>query len=221
VGGKVGLNPFDLLSEEARLEAYEYFDKTIRKLPRDTSGKMKIVGVGLDDNDVDAFRHAYVSGVFTQEYGEKAAEVFGILNEYYPGSQNSNAGDFRSRNMDLWNNRVGRKYGKKTSGRKTLLKLIHQALKNGELIVDLKDSRKFSGRTDAPKRLSKPIVAVQKSTTGRNLMYFDIIKRVTMTREELVALIRAGDYSGYSVKLIRGLETPVSKRDGKPLNNIG
>ena len=221
MGGKVGLNPFDLLSEEARLEAYEYFDKTIRKLPRDTSGKMKIVGVGLDDNDVDAFRHAYVSGVFTQEYGEKAAEVFGILNEYYPGSQNSNAGDFRSRNMDLWNNRVGRKYGKKTSGRKTLLKLIHQALKNGELIVDLKDSRKFSGRTDAPKRLSKPIVAVQKSTTGRNLMYFDIIKRVTMTREELVALIRAGDYSGYSVKLIRGLETPVSKRDGKPLNNIG
>ena len=33
-------------------------------------------------NDVDAFRHAYVSGVFTQEYGENAAEVFGRLNEF-------------------------------------------------------------------------------------------------------------------------------------------
>lgn len=221
MAGKFILGSFGALSEEARVEAYEYFDKTIRKLPRDSTGKLKIVGAGLDDNDVDAFRHAYVSGVFTQKYGEKTAEMLGILNEYDPGGQYSNSGDSRSRNMDLWNNRVGRKYGKKTSGRKTLLKLIHQALKNGELIVDLKDSRKFSGRKDAPKRLSKPIVAVQKSPTGRNLTYFDIIKRVTMTREELVALIRAGEYSGYSVKLIRGLETPVSKRDGKPLNNIG
>ncbi len=219
--GKLVLDPFSALSEEARVEAYEYFDKTIRKLPRDSSGNLKIVGAGLDDNDVDAFRHAYVSGVFTQEFGEKAAEVFGLLNEYHPGGQYSNLGDSRSKNMDLWNNRVGRKYGKKTSGRKTLLKLIHQALKNGELIVDLKDSRKYSGRKDAPERLSKPIVAVQKSNSGRNLIYFDIIKRITMTRAELVALIRAGHYSGYSVKLIRGLETPVSKRDGKPLNNIG
>jgi hypothetical protein len=221
LAGKTIPNPFSKLFEEARIEAYDYFDRFIRKLPRNSSGKIRPVGAGLDDNDVDAFRHAFVSGVFTQEFGENAAEILGLLNEYDPGAQYSNSGDSRSRNMDLWNNRVGRKYGKKTQGRKTLLKLIHQALKNGELIVDLKDSRKYSGATEAPKRMSKPIIAIAKSKSGRNSLYFDLLKRIALTREDLVALIRAGEYSGYSVKLIRGLETPVSKRDGKPLNNIG
>jgi hypothetical protein len=123
--------------------------------------------------------------------------------------------------MDLWNNRVGRKYGKKTRGRKTLLKLIHQALKRGELIVDLEDPREFAGATEPPSRISKPIIALTKSTSGRNETYFDLIKRTVLTREELVALIDAGKYRGYSVKLIRGVETPVSKRDGKRINNIG
>jgi hypothetical protein len=123
--------------------------------------------------------------------------------------------------MDLWNNRVGRKYGKKTRGRKTLLKLIHQALKNRELIIDLKDSREFTGPTTPPKTLSKPIVSVFKSKTGCNQTFYDIQKKIEFTREELVAQIQAGAYPGYSVKIIRGIETPVSKRDGRITNNIG
>lgn len=123
--------------------------------------------------------------------------------------------------MDLWNNRVGRKYGARTRGRKTLLKLIHQALKRGELIIDPKDSRKFSGIKVVPKRITKPIIALEKSKTGLNESYFDLLNKVVLTREDLVALIRAGKYRGYSVKLIRGIETPVSKRDGRRINNIG
>lgn len=73
--------------------------------------------------------------------------------------------------MDLWNNRVGRKYRKKTRGRKTLLKLIHKALKNGELIIDLKDSRQFSGTSTPPTRLAKPIIALSKSKSGRNTCF--------------------------------------------------
>ncbi|MBU6154686.1 MAG: hypothetical protein KGP28_10325 [Bdellovibrionales bacterium] len=215
------MNRFRELFEEARVEVYDYFDRSIRRLPRDKEGLIKIVGVGLDDNDVDAFRHAYVSGVFTQEYGEKTAEILGLLNEYDPIGQSSNSADPRSRNMDLWNNRVGRKYGGKTSGRKGLLKLIHQALKAGELITDLKDPRKFSGKTTPPKRMAKPIIALQKSKSGRVEMYFDLLKRVSMTREELVSSIQSGAYSGYSIKIIRGVETPVSKHDGKTGNNIG
>ncbi len=42
-----------------------------------------------------------------------------------------------------------------------------------------------------------------------------------MSREEFVALIQEGEYPGYSVKLIHGVETPVSKRDGRRINNIG
>jgi hypothetical protein len=127
----------------------------------------------------------------------------------------------RSRNMDLWNNRVGRKYGKKTKGRKRLLELIHEALKRGELIVNLSDPREFAGATSVPKRLSKPVIALSKSPTGRNEAYFDIQRSSAMTREEFVALILAGEYPGYSVKVIRGVETPVSKRDGRRTNNIG
>ncbi len=221
MAGRLNINQFQILFEEARIEAYEYFDRSIRRLPRGRDGKIKTVGVGLDDNDVDAFRHSYVSGVFTQRYDEKTAEVLGLLNEYDPFGMLSNAPNPKSRNMDLWNNRVGRKYGRKTRGRKTLLKLIHQALKQGELIIDLNDSREFAGSRNPPKRMTKPIVSLLKSKSGRNAVYFDLLKRVVLSREELVAQIYAGDYPGYSVKIIGGIETPVSKRDGRAVNNIG
>lgn len=217
----MSLNPFDPLKKEAWDEAYAYFDQHIRPLPKSKNGKFDLLKPGFDDNDVDAFRHAYVSGVFTQEYGEQAANLLGVANEYSPEGQYSHSMSPRSRNMDLWNNRVGRKYGKKTKGRKRLLKLIHEALKRGELIIDLSDPREFVGRTALPKRLSKPVISVSKSPTGRNEIYFDLQKRSVMTRTEFVALIEAGEYRGYSTKLIRGVETPVSKRDGRRTNNIG
>jgi hypothetical protein len=215
------LNPFDPLFQEARDEAYKYFDRHIRRLPKKSNGSIDLGSSKLNDNDADAFRHAYVSGVFTQVHGETTANILGLVNEYDPFGSSSNSASPRSRNMDLWNNRVGRKYGKKTHGRKTLLKLIHQALKRGELIIDLMDPREFAGATQPPTRMAKPIVALTKSKSGRNEIYFDLLKRSVMTREELVALITAGKYRGYSVKLIRGIETPVSKRDGKRINNIG
>ncbi len=214
-------DPFSQLKEKARKEAYVSFDIHIRRLPKHKSGQLNLLAHGFDDNDVDAFRHAYVSGVFTQDYGEKTANFLGLANEYWIGGLYSNAIDPRSRNMDLWNNRVGRKYGKKTRGRKTLLKLIHKALKNGELIIDLTDPREFTGAKQPPKHLSKPIISLAKSPTGRNQMFYDLQKKIIFSRQELVALIRAGSYRGYSVKLIRGIETPVSKRDGRKINNIG
>ena len=69
--------------------------------------------------------------------------------------------------------------------------------------------------------MSRPIVVLTKSETGRNEVYYDLLKRNVLTRDELVAVIRAGEYPGYSIKLIRGVETPVSKHDGKKINNIG
>lgn len=218
------LNPleiFNRLKREAQDEAYAYFDQHIRPLPKGKGGKIDLLKPGFDDNDVDAFRHAYVSGVFTQEYGEQTANFLGLANEYSPEGQYSHSMSPRSRNMDLWNNGVGRKCGKKTKGRKRLLKLIHEALMRGELIIDLSDPREFAGATAIPKRLSKPVISLSKSATGRNDMYFDLQKRSVMTRSQFVALIQAGEYRGYSVKLIRGVETPVSRRDGRRTNNIG
>ncbi len=102
-----------------------------------------------------------------------------------------------------------------------LLKLIHKALKNGELITNPADPREFTGATEPPKHLSKPIIALSKSSSGRNQTFFDLQRGLTLSRVELVTLIQAGKYRGYSVKLIRGVETPVSKRDSRRINNIG
>jgi hypothetical protein len=76
------LNFLHLQMEAARLEAYEYFNQKIRPLPKLKNGKINVNANGLDDNDIDAFRHAYVSGVFTQEYGETAANILGLMNEF-------------------------------------------------------------------------------------------------------------------------------------------
>jgi len=207
--------------EDARMEAYEYFNKNIRPLPKLRNGRINPQAPGLDDNDIDAFRHAYVSGVFTQDYGEITANIMGLMNEFDPAGAFSNSVNPRSRNMDLWNNRIGRKFGKKTKGRKALLRMIHQALKKGELIVDLEDPREYSGLQKPPKRLARPIVALSESESGRNEIYYDLIAKRMMSREELTSFIRDGSYPGYSIKLIRGVETPVSRRDGKRINNIG
>jgi hypothetical protein len=166
-------DPLSRLRDEARDEAYEYFDKHVRKLTRLPNGKISPTARGLEDNDADAFRHAYVSGVFTQEYGEAVANLLGLLTEISPEAAYSNSNNPRAKNMDLWNNSAGRAYGKKAKSRKELLKLIHQALKKGELIS-----------------------------------------------EEFVAQIESGKYSGYAVKDIGGVPTPVSKPDGRRTNNL-
>ncbi len=113
--------PLELM-EEARDEAYEYFDKNIRPLPKDKDGKIDFTAFGLENNDIDAFRHAHVSGVFVIEYNEVASDFLGRMNEYKIGDLYSNSKDSRSLNMDLWNNQVGRKYAKKVSNRNELLK---------------------------------------------------------------------------------------------------
>jgi len=64
--------------------------------------------------------------------------------------------------MDLWNNAIGRKYGNKTKDRKELLKLIHEALKKGELIIDPKDKRKYEGKKSDSINKSKPVVVLKE-----------------------------------------------------------
>ncbi len=210
----------DLLFFEARAEAYEYFDKNIRPLPKDRNGKVDPKARGLVDNDIDAFRHAYVSGVFTIVYNEMASDLLGRANEYFPRTWSPNLENSKSMNMDFWNNAVGRKYGKKTKDRKELLKLIHRALEKGELIIDLKDGRKYEGKISSTINKSKPVIVLKEDEGGRNIIFFDMIKNIILTREEFVLAIKSGDYPSYTVKEIKGLATPVSKPDGRKTNNL-
>lgn len=62
--------------EEARAEAYKFFDRHIGRLPTNSDGTIKLHGSWLDDNDVDAFRHAYVSGF---QFGRPTVQKYGSL----------------------------------------------------------------------------------------------------------------------------------------------
>ncbi len=205
---------------EARDEAYVYFDKEIRSLPKDAAGKIDPSAHGLENNDVDAFRHAYVSGVFAQEYGEVAADIFGRLNELNPFGR-SQPGDDAAVNMDLWNNAIGRKYGLKAKDRNSLLKMVHKALKKGELILNPDDKRKYQGAVHNPVNKSRPIIVLQQEKKGRNKIFFDTEKGIVLTVDEFVALMESGQYPGYSVKTIQGKLTPVSNPDRRGTNNLG
>ncbi len=212
----------DLLRDESCMEAYEYFDLRIRRLPKTSDGKIDVRARGaFQHNDVDAFRHAYVSGVFTLEYGETAADIFGRINELSPPDLYSNSNNPRGQNMDLWNNAIGRKYGLKAKDRKSLLKMIHESLNKGELIADPADLRRYEGASNDKINNSKPIVVLKQNKKGRNEFFYDIEKRLLLSCEEFVGLILNGKYPGYTVKKIYGLPTPVSKRDSRSTNNLG
>lgn len=211
-----------LLLVEARREIYLLINKHLRKLPKNPDGTINFFGEGLADNDVDALRHAYVSGVFTQEYSESAADIFGRLYETFFGGTLSSSNSENSTNMDLWNNKVGRLYGKKSKTRKELFRNLLKALKNGELIIDPNtDQRKFGGDGAIKDDVKNIIIVLQESKKGKNRTFYDPVKNQVMNKKDFVALIKDGTYSNYEIRVILGDEIPSSRRDGSIINNLG
>ena len=204
------------LRNEAEMEAYKYFDCSIRALPKNPDGSINTLAPGFFDNDVDAFRHAYVSGIFTREFGEYIANLFGVMNEW-----SSTASPVGGTNMDLWNNAVGRKLGIKAKNNQELLELVKKALNDGELITDLADSRKYFGVAPAIPSGKFTVVVLKKDGRGVNEFFYDVVTSKVMNRLEFVSEIRAGRYPGYGVKHIKGSDYPFAKRDKDPANNLG
>jgi hypothetical protein len=210
------------LKDEALDEAYVYFDKKIRSLPKDENVRVDRFAHGLVDNDVDAFRHAYVSAVFAKELGVGEAKFYGFLQEILGGNGSSTNNSDAAKNMDYWNNDVGRKYGKDFSKtRADLLKLIHDALKNDELIIDLNDFRKYGKDMSYVLDPQKPVIVLNENKTGRNELFCDLLSGNIFDRETFVNEIENGKYSGYTVASIDGMATPMSKPDGVTANNLG
>jgi len=204
------------LRDEAKDEGYQYFDKHIRNLPKNPDGSFNEFAPGFADNDVDAFRHAYVSGVFTQEFGEKTANILGWLNEL--SSIGSPAG---GANMDLWNNSVGRKLGLQTKNRIKLAELVQKALQKNELIISLDDPRKFTENVPPKPEGDHSVIALKRNENGANEYFFDFKTSKVLSRAEFIADIKAGLYPSYGLKLVNGTEFPFSKKDNDPTNNLG
>ncbi len=194
----------------------------MRKLPKNSNGSINELASGFDDNDVDALRHAYVSRVFTQEYGETAADTFGRANEFFPFGGASSSHSTNSTNMDLWNNAIGRKYGKKSKTRKELFKNLMKALKNGELMIDPeRDARKYTGAGEVKEMTAGMVIVLDESKKGKNRIFYDFLLKKVMNKAEFVVSIKNGDYPNYELRVIRGDEIPTSKKDEVTTDNLG
>ena len=123
--------------------------------------------------------------------------------------------------MDLWNNSVGRKYGKESKTKEELFRKLLKALDNGELIIDLRDSRKYSssqGSMNEPKR--DRVIVLRETEKGENVLFLDTQKLLIFSKEYFVSQIKSGAYGDdYEVRTADGKEFPASKRDGH--SNLG
>lgn len=204
---------------EARLEVYQLIHSHYKPMPKKPDGSIDEYAKGLGNNDIDALRHAYVSGRYTMEFGEETADILGRLNEF----KNFNFGtkEVPSENMDLWNNAVGRLYGKKAKTGKELFEFLLKALQAGELIIDLKDKRKYKGEKSI-KRIPKSfVIKIKETKSGANIEFFDVRKKLLMTKENFILTIKQGKYPGYAVRKHQSGEFPYSTRDRYSFNNLG
>lgn len=69
--------------------------------------------------------------------------------------------------------------------------------------------------------MSQKITVTKESPSGRNLEFLDHSTGKTMTRNQFVKKIEAGNYPDYYVRKINGLKTPVSNPDTSSKNNLG
>ena len=211
---------FDLKNESEQ-EVYRLIDERYRKLPRRKDGSIDTSASGFHDNDIDALRHAYVSGVYTQSYGSTTAELLGRLYESAPGFGTSSANSERSMNMDLWNNAVGRRKGRKTKSRSKLFDELLKALEKGELITNPSDEREYTGLPYLETVPIGTVVVIGKDKKGRNLLFYDVLAGIVLSRVEFVDQIRAGKYPRYGLRVVKGVPIPVAKRDSSVQNNLG
>jgi siroheme synthase (precorrin-2 oxidase/ferrochelatase) len=123
--------------------------------------------------------------------------------------------------MDLWNNAVGRKYGKIAKSRTELAMLLKRALERGELIISVDDPRKYAGVYDFQLDSAKPVIVVHENETGRNELFCDVLTGDVFEREDFVVAIETGQYSGYTTADIEGWVTPMSRPDDVVSNNLG
>ena len=106
------------------------------------------------NNEADAFKHVYMQWYLAHYYGEKVAKFLGDMHENE--TPNAPQGE---RNMDLWNNSVGREIARKmkpffyyTKKNKEeindiISRIIYKKMRRGELITTPNDKRKFNEKT--------------------------------------------------------------------------
>ena len=133
------MNPIKKLFEKYEQEAYQAYESVSgKKLRKKEDGTYEKQG---RNDAVDAFRHAYASAAVAQDYSRWASHIAGDTIEL---AGDLSGQDVEERNMDDWNNAVGREIGSSTDTREEIKEAVWEALNNGDLIIDpYKDQRKY------------------------------------------------------------------------------
>jgi hypothetical protein len=121
-------------------ESYLQYEKAFKvALPRNGKGKVIITKTVARNNQIDAFRHAYVSGVFAMKYGNTVAKILGNSKEIYDDIFYNQSKQEKA--MDYWNNAIGRRYGVMVKSRGNLAKILKESIIKRELVVETDDYR--------------------------------------------------------------------------------
>lgn len=67
----------------------------------------------------------------------------------------------------------------------------------------------------------KRITVTNENDSGRNTNFHDNYNGADMNRSEFVNQIKSGNYPNYHVRIVNGVETPVSNPDPNRDNNLG
>lgn len=109
------------------------------------------------NDEIDAFRHCFSQALLTLKFSEGFAKNFGTVYEIQGDifdHQNRN-----ERNMDQWNNAIGREIAREvktiTEGKNytpqeiedIVAEKVYKHMKNGDLITNPSDKRKFNEKT--------------------------------------------------------------------------
>jgi len=68
--------------------------------------------------------------------------------------------------------------------------------------------------------MPKRVKVTRENNSGRNTTFHDNFTGEDMTRAKFVQKIKSGNYDNYHVRIINGVETPVSNPDTKQDNNL-
>ncbi len=207
------------LKDEALVQLYIWIDKEVRPLVKKPDGAIDQYGAGLIDNDIDALRHAFISGVYTIEFSSETAEFLGRLNEFRDFDSSSSA--VGGENMDFWNNAVGRKIAKKAKTWRELYELLLKEVKDGDLIISPTDSRKYKGDKSIKRMPKYLVIKIKENKTGANVEFLDVRQRIVLTKDDFILAIKKGKYPGYAIRKHFSGEFPYSTRDKFSFNNLG
>ena len=133
---------------------------------------------GMDD-EIDAFRHAYMQAHMTIEYGKDIAKVIGNIYEKwgdYTESQNA-----KQRNMDLWNNEIGRQIGEEIKNETSHLpdlttqkmyedmiaEKIYQRIQNGDMITEPQKDKRIYEEKGQPTGGASQVEPFTREQIGR------------------------------------------------------